>query len=266
MKRGSIGFASACLLFAATASGAAGAEVADPCAGIDPILAGSSFVLLRAPAAGERIATGTAIAGCSRTHEGNVGFRLLGRDGRLLASGHATGGGFAGAAPFRFTVAFEVPLPERGTLELFEPRVTGEGTPPPSTSIPVVLAAGSGPGAIELPLFARYAGSPAGGDATATATELILYGDLTGGPRRFRLREPQLPGGAASPTGSTRELEGAWQFGLGSGELANAIVIRLEIEGGESRAYVVRERELFRLGSDGRPIESPAEPRLLRLP
>ena len=71
--------------------------VAEACKGIDPILAGSAFVLLRSPAAGERVASGAVAYGCSRTHEGNVAWRLLGRDGRELASGSASGGGFAGA-------------------------------------------------------------------------------------------------------------------------------------------------------------------------
>jgi hypothetical protein len=267
------------------------AAVAEACKGIDPILAGSAFVLLRSPAAGERVASGAVAYGCSRTHEGSIAWRLLGRDGRELGSGSASGGGFAGASPFGFTFAFDLALAERGTLEVFEPRATNEGFPPPTTSIPIVLAAATAavkpgsesvprslpapaasaaPTAIlappppsppsvaaspesesaELPLFARYLGG---------TSELLLYGQLEAGARRFVLREVDAKGG-----GAPRETNGSWIFGIGSGKLANAIVVRLEPTEGAARAYRVDKTELVRLGSDDQEIPSSTEPRLVR--
>jgi hypothetical protein len=258
------------------------AAVAEACKGIDSILAGSAFVLLRSPAAGERIASGAVAYGCSRTHEGSIAWRLLGRDGRELAAGTASGGGFAGASPFGFTIAFDLPLAERGTLEVFEPRATNEGFPPPTTSIPIVLAASTAaakpgsmpalgppspkppappdpaPGAAvareragaELPLFARYLGG---------TTELLLYGQLEAGERRFVLREVD-----ARANGAPRETTGSWIFGIGSGQLTSAIVVRLEPTTGNARAYRVDKNELVRLGADDQEAGSPTEPRLVR--
>ena len=68
---------------------------------------------------------------------------LRARDGRELAAGHTSGGGFAGAAPFQFSADFEVREAALGHLELFEPDESGgEGFPPPRVVIPLLLTPG----------------------------------------------------------------------------------------------------------------------------
>lgn len=276
-------FASALVAAAPALATTPTAEAAADCAGIDPVLAGSSFVLVRTPAAGERIASGAVVTGCSRTHEGSVAFRLLGRDGRTLTSGSTRGGGFAGAAPFRFVLEFAVPLPERGTLELSEPRVTDEGFEPPRISLPVVVAAAASAGtggvpgdppaaaatatstaaAAELPLFARYLGTLPCADCGGIRTELSLYGDLAAEPRRFELVETYL----ATKDGDRRvESRGAWGFAIGTADLPNAIVIGLEVGGGERRAFVVDGKDLVLLDRAGKKIDSKHNHRLARQP
>ena len=60
--------------------------------------------------------------------------------GRVLASGHTSGGGYSGAAPFEFSAYFEISEAEAGLLEVFEPDVSdGEGFPSPRTLIPLAL-------------------------------------------------------------------------------------------------------------------------------
>ena len=112
-----------------------------PCAALDAALAESSFVLVTSPASGQRVSSPLRLAGCSRTFESNVVWELRGRDGRLVSSGHMTGGGVDGPAGFETTVDFEVSETEVGRLEVFEEDASdGEGFPPPRTVLPIVLA------------------------------------------------------------------------------------------------------------------------------
>ena len=113
------------------------------CNDLDPVLRASSFVLVLEPAAGERVTSPLTVRGCSRTNESNVQWRLEGADGRPLGSGFTTGGGFDGAASFEFDAEFEAAGPAPATLRVFaSDESEGEGFPPPSTSIPVVLDPG----------------------------------------------------------------------------------------------------------------------------
>jgi hypothetical protein len=112
----------------------------DPCDPVDPVLAQSSFVVVVTPAAGMRASSPLRVHGCSRTFESNVVWELRARDGRILASGHTSGGGVSGAAAFAFSAAFTVSAAEVGHLRVFEPDVSdGEGFPGGHTVIPLVL-------------------------------------------------------------------------------------------------------------------------------
>ena len=116
---------------------------ADPCDSTDPVLAASSFVLVVEPTGGLRTGSPVRVRGCSRTFESNVVWELRARDGRVLASGHTSGGGYAGAAAFEFTAEFTVPEPQVGQLEVFEPDESdGEGFRSSRTIIPLVLIPG----------------------------------------------------------------------------------------------------------------------------
>jgi hypothetical protein len=80
------------------------------------------------------------VHGCSRTFESNVVWELRARDGRILASGHTSGGGVSGAAAFSFSAEFTVSAAEVGHLRVFQPDVSdGEGFPGGRTVIPLVL-------------------------------------------------------------------------------------------------------------------------------
>ena len=126
------------LLAAACAQGPAGGV--DPCAVDDGALDEAAFVIATAPNPGARVASGFAVAGCSRTFESTVNWRLLARDGSALAEGFASGGGVDGPGPFAFTVDFTVPERQLGHLEVFAVDVSdGEGFPPGRTVLPLVL-------------------------------------------------------------------------------------------------------------------------------
>jgi hypothetical protein len=113
---------------------------ADPCDPIDSVLADSSFVVVVEPAAGRRVSSPLQVRGCSRTFESNVVWELRARDGRVLASGHTSGGGVSGVAEFSFSVAYTVAAPEVGHLTVFEPDESdGEGFPGGRTVVPLVL-------------------------------------------------------------------------------------------------------------------------------
>ena len=99
-----------------------------------------SLVIVRSPAAGDEVESGFMASGCSRTFESNVQWRLLGRSGELLSSGHTSGGGYDGPAPFRFSVEFEAAERQVALLEVFEEDVSeGEGYPPPRAIVPVII-------------------------------------------------------------------------------------------------------------------------------
>ena len=109
------------------------------------MLADSSFVVVVEPTAGLRAPSPLHIRGCSRTFESNVVWELRARDGRVLASGHTSGGGAEGAAAFSFSAPFTVSAPELGHLVVFEPDESdGEGFPPGRAVIPLVLLRSSG--------------------------------------------------------------------------------------------------------------------------
>lgn len=112
----------------------------DPCAPVDPVLAGSSLVVVTSPAPGARVASPLDARGCSRTFESNVVWELRARDGRVLGSGHTSGGGVSGAASFAFSTEFRVDRAQLGQLDVFEPDASdGEGFPPGRTLIPLLL-------------------------------------------------------------------------------------------------------------------------------
>ena len=111
-----------------------------PCDPIDPVLAESSFVLVTDPAPGARVSSPMRVRGCSRTFESNVVWELHARDGRILASGHTTGGGVSGAGTFTFSVVFTMDKPQPGHLNVFEIDASdGEGFPPGRAVIPLIL-------------------------------------------------------------------------------------------------------------------------------
>jgi hypothetical protein len=115
-------------------------EEADNCANDDGAFDEASFVVATKPEAGARVESGFAVKGCSRTFEGDVQWKLLGRDGSVLASGNTQGGGVDGPGAFSFTVPYTVAGRQVGHLEVFEEDVSGgEGFPPGHTILPLVL-------------------------------------------------------------------------------------------------------------------------------
>lgn len=111
-----------------------------PCTADDGALRDAAFVFAETPRVGDRVASGFEVSGCSRTFESTVNWRLLGRDGTVLAEGYGTGGGVDGPAPFRFSVAFTIAERQIGHLEVYEEDVSeGEGFPPGRTVLPLVL-------------------------------------------------------------------------------------------------------------------------------
>ena len=108
----------------------------------DDTLPNASLVIVRLPIAGAEVESGFMVSGCSRTFESNVQWRLLGRGGEALSSGHTTGGGYDGPAPFGFNVEFEVAERQLALIEVFEEDVSeGQGFPPPRAVVPVIIGA-----------------------------------------------------------------------------------------------------------------------------
>jgi len=115
-------------------------EESDNCDNDDGAFNEAAFVIATEPEAGERVATGFEVEGCSRTSESNVQWKLLGRDGSELASGNTQGGGVDGPGAFSFTVPYNVNVVQVGHLEVFEEDASGgEGNPPGRTVVPLVL-------------------------------------------------------------------------------------------------------------------------------
>ncbi len=100
----------------------------------------AAFVIARRPVAGARVSPPFEVAGCSRTFESTVTWRLLSYDGAVVAEGVASGGGVEGPGPFRFTVDVEGAEAGLFHLEVDEPRVTQEGHPPGRTVLPLVVS------------------------------------------------------------------------------------------------------------------------------
>ncbi|HMQ93289.1 MAG TPA: Gmad2 immunoglobulin-like domain-containing protein [Amaricoccus sp.] len=116
-------------------------EAAGACYAVAAALPEAAFVVATDPGAGAVVHPGFAVSGCSRSFEGTVNWRLLGRDGGVLAEGFTSGGGVDGPAPFAFAVAFEVQATQIGHLEVFETDASdGEGFPPGRTVLPLVLS------------------------------------------------------------------------------------------------------------------------------
>ncbi|MEM8842330.1 MAG: Gmad2 immunoglobulin-like domain-containing protein, partial [Pseudomonadota bacterium] len=86
----------------------------------DGALDQAAFVIAERPRAGARVSPGFTVTGCSRTFESTVVWRLLARDGSVLADGFTTGGGVDGPGPFSFPVSYRVPERQIGHLEVFE--------------------------------------------------------------------------------------------------------------------------------------------------
>lgn len=117
-----------------------GGQAADACANDDGAFNEAAFVITTEPDAGERVESGFAVKGCSRTFESNVNWKLVGKDGSELASGNTQGGGVDGPGDFSFTVPYDVDTRQIGHLEVFEEDASdGEGFPPGRTVLPLVL-------------------------------------------------------------------------------------------------------------------------------
>jgi hypothetical protein len=115
-------------------------EETDNCSNEDGAFDETAFVLTTGPAPGERVESGFDVTGCSRTFESNVRWKLLARDGSVLASGYTTGGGVDGPGTFSFTIPYTVNVQQLGDLEVFaEDASDGEGFPPGRTVIPLIL-------------------------------------------------------------------------------------------------------------------------------
>lgn len=115
-------------------------EEADNCTNDDGAFDEAAFVLATEPQPGERVESGFAVKGCSRSFERSVQWKLIARDGAVLASGNTQGGGVDGPAAFSFTVPYSVDARQIGHLEVFEEDVSdGEGFPPGRTVVPLVL-------------------------------------------------------------------------------------------------------------------------------
>ena len=112
----------------------------DNCANADRAFSDAAFVVATDPAAGARVSSGFGVTGCSRTFESTVVYRLLGRDGSVLAEGTTQGGGVDGPGDFAFTIPFAVAERQIGHLEVFEEDASdGEGFPPGRTVVPLIL-------------------------------------------------------------------------------------------------------------------------------
>lgn len=130
------GFASPALSMGGWVEG----EETDACDNDDGAFDEAAFVIATEPEAGERVESGFAVEGCSRSFESNVQWKLLARDGAVLASGNTQGGGVDGPEAFSFTVPYSVDEQQIGHLEVFAEDVSdGEGFPPGRTILPLVL-------------------------------------------------------------------------------------------------------------------------------
>lgn len=112
------------LAFLFTAAGGSSAFAQSPCGDVPK---DEPFVMVTAPAAGARVKSGFAVAGCSRTFESTVVWTLTVRGGKELAKGTAKGGGVDGAGPFAFAVDAKVNKPTLAYLEVLEPSASGKG-------------------------------------------------------------------------------------------------------------------------------------------
>ena len=115
-------------------------EETNNCNIADGALNEAAFVITTAPRAGDRVESGFAVAGCSRSFEGSVEWKLVGHDGSVIANGNTRGGGVDGPGAFAFTVPYSLEGVQVGHLEGFEEDASdGEGFPPGRTILPLVL-------------------------------------------------------------------------------------------------------------------------------
>jgi hypothetical protein len=122
---------------------ACGTVSKSPCDNSDGALDDAAFVFVTSPVVGQRVGPGFPVSGCSRTFESNVPWRLLARNGDVLASGNTSGGGVDGSGAFSFTVPFTIDERQIGHLEVYDEDVSdGEGFPPGRNVIPLVLLPG----------------------------------------------------------------------------------------------------------------------------
>jgi hypothetical protein len=116
------------------------APVVDACDNGDGALDDAGFVFVSTPVVGQRVSSGFAVKGCSRSFEANVPWELLDAQGATIARGFTQGGGVDGAGPFRFTVTYRVARRQIGVLVVREDDPSdGEGFPPKDNRIPLVL-------------------------------------------------------------------------------------------------------------------------------
>lgn len=116
------------------------APTGDACADLAPEAADAAFVFVTNLTAGDYLESGDSVEGCSRTFESNVPWYLVDREGNTIAESFAMGGGVDGAAPFEFTVEYEVDEAQVGHLFVGgDDPSGGEGFPPGLNQIPVVL-------------------------------------------------------------------------------------------------------------------------------
>ena len=113
-----------------------GEQDAGVCANTDGALSNAGFIFVEDPRSGERVPSGFEVKGCSSTFEATVNWRLRDRTGK--ASG-VTQGGSLEPGLFEFRAEYSVAARQIGELEVFEPRVTGEGFPPSRNIVPLVL-------------------------------------------------------------------------------------------------------------------------------
>ena len=112
----------------------------NPCNNADGALSNASFVLVSKPDIGTRVNSGFNVTGCSRTFESHLNWRLLARDGTVLAESFTNGGGVDGFGPFEFNVEFTATTRQFGHLEVFEEDASdGEGFPPGRNVLPLIL-------------------------------------------------------------------------------------------------------------------------------
>jgi hypothetical protein len=117
-----------------------GGDEIDNCSNEDGAFNDAAFVIATGPKPGERVESGFDVTGCSRTFESNVQWRLLARDGSVLASGNTSGGGVDGPGAFSFVIPYTVNVKQVGHLEVFEDDASdAEGFPPGRTVIPIIL-------------------------------------------------------------------------------------------------------------------------------
>ncbi len=124
----------------AASCGVDGAETAGACSDLAS-LPDAPLIFVTTPEPGARVESGFTVAGCSRTFESNVPWRLLDAEGSELASGATTGGGVDGPGDFSFVVAYDVPEEQIGSLEVIEEDASAGESPtePVRNVVPVIL-------------------------------------------------------------------------------------------------------------------------------